>query len=166
MNSDNYQLLDDTRNKNLTVKRDFAEICHRKNVPKNSNESGKIIDIFFVEKPNQQFGNENLQFDMKSKNGDYFEADSHESIRLVKIELGRMFKEAYFFTTGGTDMESNNFVGQVSTIMRVLTSKTRDSSSYFAKNNENNNKHTSSKEMINEIHVTQADKRKIIGQLK
>ena len=47
------------------------------------------------------------------------------------------FKEARLSTTGGSDLEHKKIVGQVSTIMRLLTSKGGDLSSCFDETDEN-----------------------------
>ena len=46
------------------------------------------------------------------------------------------FKEAKLSTTGGSDLEHNKYVGQVSTISRLLTSQDSDLSSCFDKSGE------------------------------
>ena len=49
-----------------------------------------------------------------------------------------MFKEARLATTADGDLEHNKFVGQVSTIMRTITSKDGDLLSKFDNINEGN----------------------------
>ena len=70
---------------------------------------------------------------MPNTAGDFTNASA---IRLVNIAFGYCFKEATLSTTGGMEIELNKHVGQVSTIMRLLTSKDGDLSSYFDKNGE------------------------------
>ena len=53
--------------------------------------------------------------------------------RLVKNAFVYCFREAKLSTTGGSDIEHKQYVGQVSTIMRVLTSKDGDLLSHFDK---------------------------------
>ena len=65
------------------------------------------------------------------KGGGNIKEDNTDVIRLVKDAFAQIFKEVYLYTTGGTEIESNNFVGHVSTIMRVQTSKHGDLSSEF-----------------------------------
>ena len=56
-------------------------------------------------------------------------------MRLINNALAYCFKEARLSTTG-LDLEHNKYVGQVSTIMRFLTSKDSDLSSCFYKSGE------------------------------
>ena len=44
-------------------------------------------------------------------------------IRLVNNAFAYTFKHASISTTSGSEIEINKYVGQVSTIMKVLTSK-------------------------------------------
>ena len=64
------------------------------------------------------------------------------------------------------DLEDIKYVGQVSTIMRLLTSKDSDLSSYFDKNGESviNDDNPLKKILINN-HAIQANKGKIKGHL-
>ena len=45
-------------------------------------------------------------------------------------------KKFFLSTTGGSDLEHNEYVGEVSTLMRLLTTKGSDLSSNFDKNGE------------------------------
>ena len=69
-------------------------------------------------------------------------------------------------TTGGGDLEDIEYVGQVSTIMRLLTSKDGDLSSYFDKNGEAviNNDNPLKQILINN-HAVEANKGRIKGHL-
>ena len=55
---------------------------------------------------------------------------------MINNALAHCFKEARLATTGGSDLEHIKYVGQVSTIMRLLTSKDGDLSSCFDKSGE------------------------------
>ena len=57
-------------------------------------------------------------------------------IRLIKNAFAYCLKDARLSTTGGSVIEHNKFLGQVSTIMGVLTSKEGDLSSHCDKINE------------------------------
>ena len=57
-------------------------------------------------------------------------------MRLVNNAFAYCFKEVTLTTTGGMEVEHIKYVGPVSTIMRLLTSKDGDLSSYFDKNGE------------------------------
>ena len=51
--------------------------------------------------------------------------------KIINIAFAYCFKEARLSTAGGSDLEHNKFVGNVSTIMRMLTSKDGHPPSYF-----------------------------------
>ena len=54
-----------------------------------------------------------------------------DAFRLVNNAFIYCFKEATLSTTGGNDREHNNYIGQVSTILRALTTKDGDSLSHY-----------------------------------
>ena len=56
---------------------------------------------------------------------------------MIKNAFAYCLREGRLATTGGADLEHNKYVGQVSTIMRLLTSRDSDLSSCFDKNGEN-----------------------------
>ena len=56
---------------------------------------------------------------------------------MINNALAYCFKEARLSTTGDSDLELNKHVGQISTIMRLLTSTDNDLSSCFDKSAEN-----------------------------
>ena len=57
---------------------------------------------------------------------------------MTKIGLANAFQEGVLATTSGSNLEHNKFVGQTSTIMRVLTSEDGDLLSQFDNINEGN----------------------------
>ena len=59
------------------------------------------------------------------------------NIRLINNASADCFKEAILSITGGSALEYTTYLGQVSTIMRLLTSEDSDLSSCFDKNGEN-----------------------------
>ena len=69
------------------------------------------------------------------KNGDFDNIDRDgnvdEPIRLVNGASAYVFTIATLSAAGGEDMEQNKYVGQVSTIMSLLTSEKEDLLSYF-----------------------------------
>ena len=79
------------------------------------------------------------------------------------------FQEAILATTSGSILEHNKFVGQTSTILRVLTSRDGDLLSQFANIIEGKTDadfdSTSLKNMLNNNQTTAANKGKIKGQL-
>ena len=68
-------------------------------------------------------------------------------------------------TTGGSELDQSDYVGYVSAIMRVSTSKDGSFSSYFDKTVENNIDSTSLKQILIDNHTIQANKTEMFGQL-
>ena len=115
---------------------------------------------------NNQIGNGYLEFTITlRKNGGDFDDDDSDPIRLVNNAFAFCFREASIKSTGGHEIELNKFVGQTSTMMRLLTSKDGDLSTCFDKINENNINDTSLKEILIDNHTVQANKGKIVGHL-
>ena len=88
-----------------------------------------------------QIGNAHVHFELTlQKDGVHVEDDDTDTIRLVNNAFTHLFKEPTLATTGGSENEVKKYVGPVSTIIRVLTSKDGDLSSYFDKINEDHQK--------------------------
>ena len=81
-------------------------------------------------------GNAYLQFD-KTLRKDDKTTFNDEAIRLTNNAFVYTFKETRLATTGGSDREHKKYVGQLSTNMKLLTSKYEDSLTYFGKFNGN-----------------------------
>ena len=79
------------------------------------------------------------------------------------------FKKLFLATTSGSNLEHNKFVGQTSTIMRVLINKDGDLLSKLDNINEGNENadfdSTSSKKMLIDNEETDADKGRIKAQI-
>ena len=75
-------------------------------------------------------------------------------IRLVNTAFGYCYKEAKLSTKGASDIEHNKHCGQVSTNMRLLTSKEGDVLSHFEKidKSESQIRKTSPKHQLNNNH--------------
>ena len=75
-------------------------------------------------KNDYQRGISYLQFHMELKKdcGDFNNANT-VAIRLLINALAHVIKEAYMHTTGGKENEGKKFFGEVSTILRFLTSR-------------------------------------------
>ena len=142
------------------------------------NVSDQNIDFIFVEdNVCHQFGNAYLQNEKKTarkvalppaKDGDPpnpLDPDfiDWDEIRLMNNAFAYTFKQARLATTGGAHIEENIFVGNMSTIMRALTSKDGVLLSYFEKIKENEINITSLKQML-KAHKTATNKRKISRQ--
>ena len=101
------------------------------------NDSNHGIDFFYGEKNYHQVGNGYLEFYITLKNGGSFnnivDGNVDEPIGLVNIAFPYAFSAATPSTTGGKEIEQNKYVGHVSTIVRLSTSKDGDLISYFDK---------------------------------
>ena len=164
MSLEDFELIDNVQIDNSIVKRDYTKIYHQQGA--NLNDSNQNVEFIFGENNNyHQIGNAYLEFDITVRNtaGNFTDASA---IRLVNKAFAFCFKEATLSTTGGMEIEVNKYVGPVSTIMRLLTSKDADLSSYFDKNGESvlDNKNPLKKILINN-HAVEVNKGKIEGQL-
>ena len=92
--------------------------------------------ILFSVKYHQR-GNGYLEFDIAVRKRDSTNFHYDDPIRLVKIALAFCFKGTRLSTTIGSVIETNNFCGQVSTIMGVISNKDGDLLSQFDNFNEN-----------------------------
>ena len=164
MRLEDFQLIDNEPIDNSIVKRDYTKIYHQQGA--NLNDSNQNVEFLFGENNNyHQIGNAYLEFDITVRNtaGNFTNASV---IRLVNNAFAYCFKEATLNTTGGMDIEVNKYVGPVSTIMRLITSKEGDLSSYFDKNGESvlDNDNTLKQILINN-HAQEANKGRVKGQL-
>ena len=88
-----------------------------------------------------------------------------DQIRLINNDFAYCFTQATLSTTGVMDLEDIKYVGQVSTIMRLFTSKDSELS-YFDKNGESViNDDNPLKQILINNHGVEANKGKIKGQL-
>ena len=164
MSLEDFQLIDNEPIDNSIVKRDFTKVYHQSGA--NLNDVNQNIEFIFGENNiYHQIGNAYLEFDITVRNtaGNFTNASV---IRLVNNAFAYCFKEASLTTTGGMDIEVNKYVGPVSTIMRMLTSKDGDLSSYLDKNGESviDNDNPLKQILINN-HPQEVNKGKIKGQL-
>ena len=164
MSSEDFELIDNEPIDISIVKGDYTKVYHQQGA--NLNDSNQNFEFIFGENNNyHQIGNAYLEFDITVRNtaGNFTNASV---IRLVNNAFAFCFKEASITTTGGMDIEVNKYVGPVSTIMRILTSKDGDLSSYFDKNGEavpdNDNP---LKEILINNHPQEVNKGRIKGQL-
>ena len=162
-----FQLLDNEPLDNSVNKRDFLKVYHQQGA--NLNDSDQNVEFVFGEDNNYyQNGNSYLEFDITVRREDDANFADISPIRMTNNTFTYCFKEARPSTTSGGDLEHNNFVGKISTIMRALTSKDADLLSKFDNFNEGNGNadfdSTSSKKMLINNHDL-ANKGKIKGQL-
>ena len=150
MSSEDFQLIDNEQIDDSIVKRDYTKIYHQSGA--GLNDQNQNVEFIFGENNNYyQIGNAYLEFDITIRKG--VEAPNNpilvdgDQIRLINNAFAHCFSQATLSTTGGMDIEDIKYFGQVSTIMRLLTSKDSDLSSYFDRNGESvkNNDNSSKK---------------------
>ena len=164
MSLQDFELIDNEPIDDSIVKRDYTKVYHQQGA--NVNDSNQNVEFIFGENNNyHQIGNGYLEFDITVRNtaGNFTDASA---IRLINNAFAYCFTQASLSTTGGMDLEDIKYVGQVSTIMRLLTSKDSDLSSYFDKDGESviNNDNPLKKKLINN-HAQEVNKGKIKGHL-
>ena len=136
MSLEDFELLDNEVFDNSIVKRDFMKIYHQQGAQ--LNDPDQNIKFIFGENNNyHQIGNAYLEYDITVQNSTAV-FDNNSRIKLTNNGLAYVFQEAFLATTSGSNLEYNKFVGQVSTIMRVLISKDVDLLSQFDNINEGN----------------------------
>ena len=167
MSLEDFQLIENEQIDNSIIKRDFINVYHQQGAQ--LNDPDQNFEFIFGENNNyHQIGNSYLQFDITVRKADDAnfnvtnDAATNEVIRLVNNAFAHCFKEGAIQTTGGMELENIKFLGQVSTIMRALTSKDGDLMSHFDNIDEiqaeSNN--TSIKKMLNNNHTERANQRK------
>ena len=167
MSLEDFQLLDNEPFDNSIIKRDFLKIYHQQGAQ--LNQSDQNIDFIFGENNNyHQVGNSYLDFDITVRRADNANFTDSIAIRLTNNAFPYCFKEAYLGVTSGSDLQLNKYVGPISTIMGILTSKNGDLLSQFDNINEGNRNAdfdtTSLKKMLINNHDL-ANKGKIKSQL-
>ena len=170
MSLEDFQLLDNEPFDNSIFKRDFLKIYQQ---GAQLNQSDQNIEFIFGENNNyHQVGNSYLEFDITVRREDNANFTNNSAIRLTNNGFAYCFKEARLGVTSGSDLEHNKYVGQISTIMRVLTSNDADLLSQFDNINEGNGdadiNSTSLKKMLIDNHDIvgqEVNKGKIKGQL-
>ena len=171
MSLEYFQSIDNESIDNSIIKRDFIKVYHQQGAQ--LNDPNQNIEFIFGDNNNyHQIGNSYLHFDItvRKSNGDDFEVTNdvatNEVIRLVNNAFAHCFKEGVITTTGGLEIENIKFLGQVSTIKSVLTSKDGDLLCHFDRIDESpaGSINSSLKQMLINNHV-EANRGKIRGQL-
>ena len=171
MSIEDFHLIDNEPIDNAIFKRDFIKVYHQQGAQ--LNDSDQNIEFIFGENKNfHEIGGSYLEFDITVRKADNVnfritnDDATNEVIRLVNNAFANCFKEGVIQTTGGMELENIKFLGQVSTIMRVLTSKDGDLLSHFDKIDETQaeSNNTSLKQMLINIHI-EANRGKFKGQL-
>ena len=133
------------------------------------NDSNQNVEFIFGENNNyHQIGNAYLEFDItiRKVTDPTTNFSNDDQIRLINNAFAFCFTQATLTTTGGMDIEDIKDVGQVITIMRLLTSKDGDLSSYFDKNGESViDKNNTLKRILINNQAVEANKGRIKGHL-
>ena len=134
MSTVDFQLVDDEQFDDSIIKRDFIKLYHQSGADFNNQNSN--IKFYFGE--NHKFtqdGNRYLEFDIKIGEDDNsnfsITAPGHDVIRLVNEAFAYTLHIARLSNSSGVEIEQNKFLGPISTIMRSVTQKDGDLSSYF-----------------------------------
>ena len=172
MRLEDFQLLDNEPIDKSIIKRDYFKIYHQQGA--NLNDPAQNVEFIFGENNNyHQIRNAYLEFDITVKNP-AANFDDNSEIRLMNNAFACCFKEARLSTTGGSDIEHNKYVGQTSTIMKVIMNQDGDLLSQFDNINEEIGadaatadiiRSSSLKQMLIDNHTTDANKGKIKGYL-
>ena len=132
---EDFQVLDNEPFDNSSIKGDFLKVYHQQGAQ--LNDAYQNIEIIFGENNNyHQIGNAYLEFDItvRAQNAaDAFVDDS--PIRTTKNGFAYVFQEARL-NTSTTDLEHKKYCGQISTIMRFVSSRDGDLLSQFDNINE------------------------------
>ena len=135
MNLEDFQLLDNERFDSSIMKGEFLKVYHQQGAQ--LNQSDQNIEFFFGENNiYHQIGNGHLGVDITVRKSDTTNFHIEDPIRLVNIAFAFCFKEARLSTTLGSDIETNKFCGEASTIMNVISNKDDDILSQFGNINE------------------------------
>ena len=130
------QLLDNEPIDNSIIKRGYLRKYHQQGALLNDPDQNDEF-IFGEIYKYHQVGNSHLGFDITVRKADgksfKFTNDParNQVIRLVNNAFASCFREGTLATIGGMEIEQVKFLGQVSTILRVLTSKAGDLLSHF-----------------------------------
>ena len=135
MSLEDFQLLDNEPFDNSIIKRDFLKVYHQQGAQ--LNDADQNIEFIFGENNNyHQIGNSYLEFDITVRTQNAADAfDNNSPIRLTNNGLANAFQEARL-STATTDLEHNKYCGQISTVMKLVSSRDGDLLSQFDNINE------------------------------
>ena len=174
MSLEDFQLLDYEPFDNSIIKRDFLKVYRQQGAQ--LNDSDQNIEFIIGENNNfYQIGNAYLEFDITVRAQNAADAfDENSPIRLANNGLAYSFQEARL-STSTTDLEHDKYLGQISTIMRLVSSRDGDFLSQFDIINEDvganetatsdNIRSTSLNKMLITNHEENSNRGKIKGQL-
>ena len=131
-------MIDDSKIDDSIIKRDFIKIYHQPGA--NVDAENSQIKFYFGENHNFiQVGNGYLEFDIRIRTAagrDFSIAANPDPpgidiIRLVNNVFAYVIHDARISSAAGVEIEQNKYVGPISTIMRLITGKEGDLSTYF-----------------------------------
>ena len=130
MSLEDFQLLDNEPFDNSIIKRDFLKVYHQQGAQLNDADQN-IEFIFGVNNNFHQIGNAYLEFDITVRVQNAADVFVNNSpIKLTNNRFSYVFQEARLSTLT-TDLERNKYVGQISTNMRVISTRDGDLLSQF-----------------------------------
>ena len=138
MSAEDFQLIDNEKIDDSIIKRDYIKIYHQSGA--NVDAENSQIKFYFGENHNFiQIGNGYLEFDIRIRTaaGRDFSITANpdppgiDIIRLVNNAFAYTIHDARISSSSGVEIEQNKFVGPISTIMRLITQKEGDLSTYF-----------------------------------
>ena len=136
MSHEGFQLIDNEALDNSNKRGDFLYFYHQQAT--NLKDSDQNIESIFGENNNyHQIGNPYFQCELTKEKSVPNAADrilvDGDIFRIINNAFACYFDEARLSTAGGSDIKHIKYVGQPSTIMRVLTTKDGDLLSHFDK---------------------------------
>ena len=165
MSAEDFQLIADSKNDDSITKRGFIKTCHQHGAE--FNIGNQNIKFYFGENRNFiQIGKGYLEADKEVKIADdtnFTNADEIDEIRLVNKGLAHTFRGGRLSTSSGTEIANIIYLAPFSAIMRILTHKDGDLSSFFDKivEREAGNTNSTLKHMLIDSHTNEDYKGKI-----
>ena len=134
MSTEGFQLIDNEKNDDSIIKRDFIKIYHQSGT--NVDAENSQIKFYFGENHKSiQVGNGYLEFDIRVRRADgspfTIVAPGNDIIRIVNNAIAYTIDDARISSSNGVETEQNKYVGPISTIMRIVTQKDGDLSTDF-----------------------------------
>ena len=135
MSAEDFQLIDFEKIDDSIIKRDFIKIYQQSGA--NVDAENSQIKFCFGENHNFiQVGNGYLEFDIRVRrvnNASFIvpNDNTNELLRLVNNAFAYTIHDARISTSSGVEIEQNKYVGLICTIMRLVTQKDGDLSTYF-----------------------------------
>ena len=167
MNLEDFHLIDNEPIDKSIIRKDYTKVYHNQGAQLNDRDQN--IEFIYGESIiYHQIGNSYLQFDITVK---YPTAgfNANAETRINNIAFANCFEEAVLATTGGMELEIIKYVGQVSTITRVLTNKDGDSLFQFDRFDDGDTNasinETSLKQLLNDNHSIAVKRGKTKGHL-